>query len=66
MPKADSSFSMLVVAAGLALGIGYYVPQTLSQKPAHHGADLTGRAYNTYTHPGNANGVPSRRSDGFR
>jgi HlyD family secretion protein len=25
---------MLVVAAGLALGIGYYVPQTLSQKPA--------------------------------
>jgi HlyD family secretion protein len=24
---------MLVVAAGLALGIGYYVPQTLSQKP---------------------------------
>ena len=34
MPKADSSFSMLVVAAGLALGIGYYVPQTLSQKPA--------------------------------
>jgi len=24
---------MLVVAAGLALGIGYYVPQTLSQRP---------------------------------
>jgi HlyD family secretion protein len=34
MPKADSSFNMLVVAAALALGIGYYVPQTLSQKPA--------------------------------
>lgn len=33
MPKADSSFTMLVVAAGLALGIGYYVPQILSQKP---------------------------------
>ena len=33
MPKADSSLAMLVVAAGLALGIGYYVPQTLSQKP---------------------------------
>jgi HlyD family secretion protein len=32
MPKADSSLTMLVVAAGLALGIGYYVPQTLSQK----------------------------------
>ena len=34
MPKADSSFNMLVVAAALALGIGYYVPQVLSQKPA--------------------------------
>ena len=34
MPKADSSFNMLVVAAALALGIGYYVPQILSQKPA--------------------------------
>jgi HlyD family secretion protein len=33
MPKADSSLTMLVVAAGLALGIGYYVPQTLSQRP---------------------------------
>jgi HlyD family secretion protein len=33
MPKADSSFTMLIVAAALALGIGYYVPQTLSQKP---------------------------------
>src|SRR5262245_57127348 len=32
MPKADSSLTMLVVAAGLALGIGYFVPQTLSQK----------------------------------
>ena len=32
MPKADSSLTMLVVAAALALGIGYYVPQTLSQK----------------------------------
>jgi HlyD family secretion protein len=33
MPKADSSLTMLVVAAGLALGIGYYVPQILSHKP---------------------------------
>ena len=33
MPKADSSFNMLVVAAVLALGIGYWVPQTFSQKP---------------------------------
>ena len=34
MPKADSSVSMLVVAAALALGIGYFVPQTFSQRPA--------------------------------
>jgi HlyD family secretion protein len=33
MPKADSSVSMLVVAAVLALGIGYFVPQTLSRRP---------------------------------
>jgi HlyD family secretion protein len=33
MPRADSSLTMLIVAAGLALGIGYYVPQILSQKP---------------------------------
>ena len=32
MPKADSSLSMLIVAAVLALGIGYYVPQTFSQQ----------------------------------
>src|SRR5262249_4057254 len=32
MPKADSSLNMLIVAAVLALGIGYYVPQTFSQK----------------------------------
>jgi HlyD family secretion protein len=33
MPKADSSLSMLIVAAVVALGIGYYVPQTFSQQP---------------------------------
>jgi HlyD family secretion protein len=32
MPKADSSFTMLIVAAVAALGIGYFVPQMLSQK----------------------------------
>ncbi len=32
MPKADSSVSMLVVAAALALGVGYFVPETLSQR----------------------------------
>ena len=31
MPRADSSVSMLVVAAALALGIGYFVPEILSQ-----------------------------------
>jgi len=33
MPKADSSVSMLVVAAVLALGIGYFVPQIFSRRP---------------------------------
>lgn len=32
MPKADSSLNMLIVAAVVALGIGYFVPQTFSQK----------------------------------
>lgn len=32
MPKADSSLNMLIVAAIVALGVGYYVPQTFSQK----------------------------------
>lgn len=39
MPKADSSVSMLVVAAALALGIGYFVPETLSQRSAAAKAD---------------------------
>src|SRR6185436_15614502 len=34
MPKGDSSLNMLIVAAILALGVGYYVPQTFSSKPA--------------------------------
>jgi HlyD family secretion protein len=34
MPKADSSFSMLIVAAMAALGIGYFVPQLLSHRPS--------------------------------
>ena len=34
MRKRDSSLNMLIVAAILALGVGYYVPQTLSSKPA--------------------------------
>jgi HlyD family secretion protein len=42
MPKADSSFNMLVVAAVAALGIGYFVPQLLSHKPA--GATATATA----------------------
>jgi HlyD family secretion protein len=34
MLNRDSSLNMLIVAAVLALGVGYYVPQTLSSKPA--------------------------------
>jgi multidrug efflux pump subunit AcrA (membrane-fusion protein) len=34
MRKGDSSLKMLIVAAILALGVGYYVPQTFSSKPA--------------------------------
>jgi HlyD family secretion protein len=33
MRRSDSSLNMLIVAAFLALGIGYYVPQTLSSRP---------------------------------
>jgi HlyD family secretion protein len=33
MPKADSSLNMLIVAAVLALGVGYYVPRTFSTRP---------------------------------
>jgi HlyD family secretion protein len=32
MPRGDSSLIMLVVAAVVALGVGYYVPQTFSAK----------------------------------
>ncbi|HEX6001119.1 MAG TPA: efflux RND transporter periplasmic adaptor subunit [Hyphomicrobiaceae bacterium] len=39
MPKADSSFSMLIVAAVAALGIGYFVPQMLSPKPGAGATD---------------------------
>ncbi len=34
MPKSDSTLTMLIVAAVLALGVGYYVPKTFSVKPA--------------------------------
>jgi len=44
MPKADSSLSMLIVAAVVALGIGYYVPQTFSQKSSPAGATATANA----------------------
>jgi HlyD family secretion protein len=32
MPKADSTLNVLIVAAVLALGVGYYVPKTLSSR----------------------------------
>lgn len=34
MLRADSSLNMLIVAALVALGIGYYVPRTFSSRPA--------------------------------
>lgn len=34
MLKSDSSLLMLIVAAVVALGVGYYVPRTFSQRPA--------------------------------
>jgi HlyD family secretion protein len=42
MPRADSSFNMLIVAAVAALGIGYFVPQLLSQRSG--GATATATA----------------------
>jgi HlyD family secretion protein len=38
MPRGDSSLNMLIVAAILALGVGYYVPQTLSGKSLLEGS----------------------------
>src|SRR5262245_5356780 len=43
MPKADSSLSMLIVAAVVALGIGYYVPQTFSQQRPPDSAPAPGK-----------------------
>jgi HlyD family secretion protein len=40
MPKADSSLNMLIVAAVVALGIGYYVPQTFSQQKSSTPANV--------------------------
>src|SRR5262245_30225129 len=34
MLKADSTLNVLIVAAVLALGVGYYVPKTFSSRPA--------------------------------
>ena len=42
MPRGDSSLNMLIVAAILALGVGYYVPQTFSAKPAIESAKADG------------------------
>ena len=46
MPKRDSSLNMLIVAAILALGVGYYVPKTLSARNADvaKAADTKGEA----------------------
>ena len=34
MLKGDSTFTMLIVAAILALGVGYYVPKAFVARPA--------------------------------
>jgi HlyD family secretion protein len=34
MPRIDSSLNMLILASVLALGVGYYVPQTFTAKPS--------------------------------
>ena len=34
MLKADSTLNVLIVAAILALGVGYYVPKTFGSRPA--------------------------------
>ena len=44
MPRGDSSLNMLIVAAILALGVGYYVPQTFSAKPAIESVKSSGDA----------------------
>lgn len=42
MLKADSTLNVLIVAAVLALGVGYYVPKTLSSRqPEVHKAPVT-------------------------
>src|SRR4029077_16418922 len=37
MLKGDSTFTMLIVAAILALGVGYYVPKAFVARPAEPG-----------------------------
>jgi len=49
MPRGDSSLNMLIVAAILALGVGYYVPQTFSAKPAVDSAKSAADAFKTDT-----------------
>jgi HlyD family secretion protein len=56
MLKGDSTLNVLIVAAVLALGVGYYVPKTFSSRPAV--ADKPG-AVNT-----NTNGTVSTISTG--
>ena len=52
MPKADSSLNMLIVAAVVALGVGYYVPQTFSQS--------TDPTQPTATHRGRPKAAPPK------
>jgi HlyD family secretion protein len=52
MLKADSTLNVLIVAAILALGVGYYVPKTFSSRPAE--AEKT--ALTTGSTPGSTSG----------
>lgn len=44
MPKGDSNLAMLIVAALVAIGVGYYVPKTFVAKPAEKAIATTSTA----------------------
>ena len=61
MPKGGSSLNMLIVMAILALGVGYYVPQTFSSRPAEPAkADATATAKPAAKGPAWAVSAPGR------
>src|SRR5262245_60541828 len=64
MLKADSTLNVLIVAAVLALGVGYYVPKTLSSRQAEvqktqittTGSTTTAASTSTSTTPATSSG----------